>query len=226
MQSAKSDPLNAGFYTIQLASALLDINPRVIVGWMDGYANSNSGPIIDRDFKQTKVISFLDLIELRFVEYFRSQGVSTHTIRLAAQKARQDWDVSHPFALSKAKYITDRRKIFAHIAEQSGDKRTWDLASGQHEMWEAIEGIIAKGVVFDPNTQLATEWRPRPEYPDVVMNPKVAFGKPALQKHHVPTNVLFQQWKAEGRKSTVAEWFRVPVKEVETAINFELSVAA
>lgn len=220
------DPLNAGFFSVRSVSVLLDIHPRTIKGWLDGYKNSKSGPMVARDFKDSVTISFLDLMELRFIEFFRSQKVSTHTIRLAAERARSEWRVEHPFALSKAKYLTDRRRIFAQIAEESGDKPTWEMASGQHEMWEVIESIIAKGVEFDPNTQLALSWKPRLEFPDVVVDPKVAFGSPVIERRGVPTSVLFKQWKAEGRKSAVADWFNVSEAEVETAVDFELSIAA
>lgn len=223
----KNDPLDAGFFTPQLASLLLDIPPRKIIGWLRGYSNSNTEPVLRQDFDGYKAISFLDLMELRFIEYFRSHGVSMPTIRASAEKARRDWHVRHPFALSKAKYITDRRKIFAQVAEDSGDEHTWEMASGQHEMWEAIESIIAKGVEFDPSTQIARTWKPRAsEFPNVIIDPRIAFGRPILESKSVPTDVLFRQWKAEGRKSVVAGLFDIPEEDVETALNFELSVAA
>jgi uncharacterized protein (DUF433 family) len=222
----KPDPLTAGFFSVKATATLLNIRPQTVRGWADGYANSNSGPVINRDFASSQTISFLDLMELRFIEHFRAQRVSMNTIRLAAQRARNEWNVTHPFALSKARYLTDRKKIFAQIARDNDDKPTWDMASGQHEIWEVIESRIAKDVEFDPKTELATLWRPRSEFPNVVVDPRFAFGRPIIAERHVPTSALFRQFKADGSKSAVAEWFGVSEHDVETAVNFELSVAA
>ena len=87
-----------------------------------------------RDFAGTRTVSFLDLMEIRFISVFREQGVSMQTLRNAANRARTEWRVHHPLALSSRHYITDRRKIFATSAEESGDTNTWDMATGQLEM--------------------------------------------------------------------------------------------
>jgi uncharacterized protein (DUF433 family) len=166
-------------------------------------------------------------MELRFIEYFRSQGVSMHTLRKSAEKARLEWDRQHPFALSHARYLTDRRKIFAQVAKDEGDKVTWDLASGQHEFWEAIEQAVARGVEFNPRTDLACRWHPKPgDFPLIVVDPRLAYGRPVIEPRGVPTAALFRQWKAEkGDAGRVGRWFDVPVGEVRQAIEFELQIA-
>jgi uncharacterized protein (DUF433 family) len=142
---------------------------------------------------------------------------------------RQSSNIARTFrvALSKLKYLTDRRKIFGQVAEEENDKRTWDLATNQYEMWDAIEGVIANGVEFSPSTELAKLWRPRPDCPDVIIDPHVAFGRPAIGDRGVPTVVLFRQWRAEGGDAErVASWFPVTTEEVAQAVEFELLMAA
>ena len=227
-KTVKPDPLLAGFYTHSVAARLLGISNQTLNGWLNGYPQSKSGPVILRDFRrESRTISFLDLMELRFVEHFRGQKVPMPTIRQSAMKAREDWDAMHPFALSKARYLTDRRNIFEQIAEKTGDDITRDLASGQHEMWEMIESYIAKSVVFDPSTHLAQRWTPKPsEFPNIILDPHFASGRPVHQKGGIPTSALFRQWKAEGHKNVVAQWFNIEASDVEEAIEFELSLAA
>ena len=138
-----------------------------------------------------------------------------------------EWGVQHPLALSNATYLTDRRKIFGQVAEEAGDKRTWDMATNQLEMWAAIETIIVKGVEFSPATELARLWRPRSDCPNVVVDPQVAFGRPAIGGYGVPTIALFRQWKAEdGDAELVADWFHVSPANVKEAVEFELLMAA
>ncbi len=219
-------PLLAGFFSISEAARLVEVSPNLIQGWLNGYTNSHSGPVIERDFEGTRTVSFLDLMELRFISVFRRQRVSMPTLRKAAERARLDWDVGHPLALSSEKYITDRKNIFAQSAEENGDQTTWDLATGQHEMWNTIERSIEKSIVFDPNTYLANLWHPRPgEFPKVIIDPHVAFGKPTVEGTNVPTSVLFRQWKAEQSKERVADWFEVPKSVVDIAVDYELVAA-
>ncbi|WP_197051947.1 DUF433 domain-containing protein [Sphingomonas sp. 35-24ZXX] len=228
MRAIERDPLLAGFYSIGDATRLLGVSHAAkLRGWINGWPNSKSGPIVERDFKQTATVSFLDLMELRFIEYFRSQGVSMPTLRKAADLARQEWSVQHPFALSDVKYLTDRRKVMAQASKAVGDKPTWELVTGQYLIWDAIEASIAKGVVFDPATHLALRWKPRPgDHPDIVLDPARAFGKPLVDSAGIPTDALFRQWKAEdGSFEKVARWFNVSREQVENAVRFELELA-
>lgn len=222
------DPLFAGFYTLNDAARLLGMERSTkIRAWIDGWRSSASEAIVKRDFDGTSVVSFLDLMELRFIEVFRSQGVPLQTLRKAAQRLRADWNVDHPFAMSSTKYLTDRRNIFGQVAEQEGDDATWNIVTGQFEMWATIERTIERNVLFDPNTAVAKLWRPRPDFETVVVDPRVAFGRPSIKGHGVPTEALFRQWKADkGDTARVADWFGVDEAAVEAAVGFEISVTA
>ncbi|XAP76993.1 hypothetical protein ABC955_10360 [Citromicrobium bathyomarinum] len=226
--SIEADPLLAGFYSPADAARLLQVATPKLRGWLNGWASSSAGPIIDRDFKNTRTVSFLDLMEMRFIEAFRSQGVPMQTLRKASERARLEWEVAHPFAVSKARYLTDRRNIFAQVAEIEGDRLTWDMATGQHEMWDVIETTIEKGVEFDPASEMAARWFPMPgDFPMVKVDPAVAFGKPALDKERVPTSALYRLWKAEGGNlARVAEAFEIPIESARDAIEFEIRTAS
>lgn len=224
----EADPLLAGFYSPIEAAHLLGLpSTAKLRGWLNGWPNSDAGPIVERDFKDAPTVSFLDLMELRFIEAFRRQGVSMQTLRKAAHQARREWEAPHPFALSRARYLTDRRTVFAQVAKQENDHVTWDLASGQHEMWDVIEATIEKGVVFDPQSDLARRWAPNPaEFPDVWLDPSVAFGSPALREDRVPTAAVFRMWKAErGMIERVATAFGISVEAAQQAINYEIKTA-
>jgi uncharacterized protein (DUF433 family) len=226
-KSITADPLFAGFYSVSDAARLLSMQKGKARDWLNGRGANKQGVMIDRDFPDTPTLSFLDLMEMRFIEYFRRQGVSMQTLRKASEKARMDWDAKHPFALSKAQYLTDRRNIFAQVAEQEGDEATWNLATGQMEMWELIEAAIAKGIVFDATTDLASLWKPRQaDFPSVVLDPKRAFGKPIVEAGGVPTSALVRQWRAErGDARRVAKWFDIEESEVAQAVEFEMIFA-
>jgi len=226
VKSKSIDPLLAGFFSTVDAARLVGTHPNSVRGWLNGYRNSTAGPVIDRDFEGSSTVSFLDLMELRFVAFFRAQGVAMPTIRRASNEARKDWGVQHPLALSRDKYVTDRRIIFAKSAGEEGDEVTWDMASGQHEMWDAIEQTIEKGIEFDPKTHLASLWHPKyAAFPDVIVDPRIAFGRSVVKGTKVPTAVLFRQFRADKSKKRVAKWFEVSEKTVATAVAYEIETA-
>lgn len=227
--ATQSDPLLGGFYTVSEAARLLQIeNRQRIYRWLRSTVN-NKDAVIARDYEplsQFQELSFWDLIEVRFVEHFRKQNLSLQYLRKVANRARHDFKVQHPFALSKAEFLTDRRKIFEQTAEGES-KRVREMLSGQYEMYEAIEEIVAKGVAFNPKTFLAEEWHPlENDCPHVVVNPKFAFGQPVIGDRHVPTAAVFRQWRAEnGDKKRAADWWQINIDEVSEAIEFEIRMA-
>lgn len=230
----KRDPLLGGFYTVKEAARLLRIDNRQrIYRWLRPLAhgaNRGRGPIILRDYEPLEnwqELSFWDLVEIRFVEHFRRQGLSLQYLRKVAEQARRDLNTQHPFALSKTEFLTDRKKIFEQIAEEEGPKIR-ELLTGQYEMYATIEEVLAKGMAFSPKTFLAEEWRPLDnDCPHVVVNPKYDFGRPVIGEKHVPTVAIFRQWKAEkGDRFRVADWWKIDKSEVDEAIEFEVRMAA
>jgi uncharacterized protein (DUF433 family) len=221
----RNDPLLGGFYTVAEAARLLRIGDKKrIYRWL----GDDDEPVIRRDYDPVdgrQELSFWDLFEVRFVEAFRAQGLSLQFLRKVAAKARTDFRTQHPFALASSKYLTDRRRIFLKTAEEIGE-RTHDVLSGQYEMYVAIENFLANGVEFNPDTLLAEEWPPYAECPNVIINPRYAFGHPVIGEKHIPTAALYKLWRAEKDNARVAGWYGVTIGEVEQAIDFELRLAA
>lgn len=225
--SISDDMLGGGFYTAGDAARLLRIeNRQRIYRWL---GDDEISSVIRRDYVpigKSQELSFWDLIEVRFVEHFRGQGVSLQFLRKVAQKARSEFGSPHPFALSSARFLTDRHRIFQQTAEEEGASKTLDFLSGQYEMYEAIEDVLAKNLAFDPATALAREWQPFPECPHVFVNPMHAYGAPVIGTRRVPTKAVFRSWRAEGNRKRVADWFGLERSEVDEAIEFEVRLAA
>ena len=227
--AAPIDPLLCGFYTVGDAARLLKIeNRRRIARWLE--SARNTAPVIRRDYQPiegSQELSFWDLIEVRFVEHFRAQGVSLQFLRKVAVKAREEFGTSHPFALSDVAFLTDRRRIFVQLAqEDKEEKSTRDVLSGQYEMYNAIEALLAKGIGFHPITKLADEWKPLENgCPNVVVNPRFAYGQPVIGAEKVPTAAIFRTWKAEGDRDRVAHWYGIDRAAVDEAIEFELRMS-
>jgi hypothetical protein len=130
-------------------------------------------------------------MEVRFVEYFRRQSLSLQSLRKAFLNAKREMQMEHPFATSAVKFMTDRKAVFLHTAKETGDDFLLNLMTNQIEIYEAVEQALAKDVAFDSLSGIAKRWQPYPrELPDIVIDPRLAYGHPVVAPKHVPTRVL------------------------------------
>lgn len=222
---ASKRPLSGGFYTPAEVTRILRLNtPSLVTSWLSGGAKSK--PTLIKQYQHAPDVGFWDLMEVRFVSYFRGKGVSLQHIRKAAIMARERFDTDHPFALSNVIFKTDRKTIFAEIGVEEKSKELEDLTSGQLSFYEIVEDFLAKGVEFDPSSGLAKSWTPEPKkYPGIVLNPMLAHGQPSVSKSGIPTRALFLNWKAEGFDyPSVADWFEVDEDNVREAVEYELEL--
>jgi hypothetical protein len=225
---ANGDPAAGGFYTVREAARLLGIaQPAKITGWLSGHGSRGRGPVIQRQYRPiegVQELGFLDLIEVRFVEHFRKQGVSLQALRKAAEFAREEWKLRHPFATSGTRYLTDRVQIFSRTARDLGDDTLLNLVTRQYEMYVVLEEVLAKGVDFDPASGIAREWRPGPvAFPNVALSPVVAYGQPAIMPSGVPTSAIYATWKAEnGSYVAASDWYEIDEGLAREAVEFEL----
>ena len=226
-----SDPVAGGFYTVREAARLLRIDSsRRVRDWLTGHSHSDSGPIIRAQYRrigQTQELGFLDLMEVRFIEHFRRQQISLQSLRKAAENARKELNLDHPFATSDVKFMTDRKEIFLHTAKEEGDAFLLNLMTNQIEIYEAVEQALAKDLTFDPRSGIALRWRPLPDdFPHVVVDTLIAYGQPVIEPSRVPTAALYEMWKAENKNlPAVAEWFEVSGDRAQEAIYFEATLA-
>lgn len=227
------NPLARGFYTVRDAARLIEVgSAQRIRGWLNGYERRQVGPLLKRDYApigSAQELSFLDLMEVRFVEWFREAGVKPQTLRQCLDTARERFEEDKPLLKQGVLFIPtdDRRKIVVEevlkpAAKEHRDKKLWNLVDRNYEFNGFIEGNLARGLTFDPETELTATWKPRPrDFPDVLMDPRVAYGQPTVPRR-VPTSTLYEAWLAEAQEVTaVADWFDVPDDQVLMAIEFE-----
>lgn len=217
--------LDSGFYTIAEAAALINSTPSKLRAWLMPTAKYAAAVRSDRVYdRKVRDISFLDLIELNFVEHFRRQDVSLQALRVVADRAREFFG-EHPFARDDITYRTDRRKIYADVARDTSDRKLIELSERQFEL-DVIERTLNENIDFDTKTSLATLWQPREKYNNVVVDPRANFGLPSLRHTGVGTSTIWDIWIAEkGSFDAVADWFTISPSLVKEAIEFEALVA-
>lgn len=228
-QLSERRALTGGFYTVQEVTRILGIESDArIKNWVSGAPNKMQ-PVIKCQYRPrdgVQELGFWDLMEVRFIDYFRRRGVSLQSIRKAAEAARHELDSDRPFAMSDIKFVTDRKRIFVQAANDLGDDTLRDIVSGQYAMYDVIEEFLAAGVEFDPGSGLAERWHPYPKaLPNILLDPLRAHGQPIIDKYRIPTSAVFDLWRAEKQDSiAVADWYEVEEEYIEQAIKFELGM--
>ncbi len=211
-----------GIFTVSEAAELVGATERQVRGWIAGYADG-AAPIIDNELGWIDgrlAFSFINLMEIRFLAFFVNAGVKLRHIRAIMEEAKALLNHPHPFA-TETVFRTDGRKIVAEIGKRNGLRKIFDLKSKNFEMRAVVLDSLRADVEYDPVGE-ARRWRPRPKVaPNVVVDPRFAFGRPVMQEGGIPTHTLADAARTEGSAQAAADWFEVPVRLVREAIKFE-----
>lgn len=220
-----------GIYPASEAARLAELDPRRLRRWIAGYtfadktgARRASKPVFSnaarRDGKHL-VLSFLDLVEARFVKVFLDKGVSLPTIRLVAEEAERLFRTKHPFCIKR--FETDGETILARMDTEDQDgERLLDLKR-KHFVFPAVFNPLLHSLDYAESGD-AVRWWPRGKSTPIVLDPKRAFGAAIVARSAVPTRALFDAHRAGETAESIARWFRVGIDEVDAAIAFETSL--
>jgi uncharacterized protein (DUF433 family)/DNA-binding transcriptional MerR regulator len=233
MASSKQSLLGLGVYTVPEAARLTRVSAPRIRRWLTGYTftardgQSSSSPVWEPQIRPTRgelVLSFRDLLEVRFVDAFRRHGVSWKTIRLAAERAAEIVEDSHPFSTKRFK--TDGRSIFADIVQETGEESLLDLAKSQYAFKLVVDSFLFEGLEFSDLRGAPVRWWPLGRDRRVVIDPERSFGQPIVTPESVPTAILAKAVEAEeGSIESVARWYLVDPKAIRDAVEFETKLA-
>lgn len=221
------DLLASGIYTVPDVARLVGASQAKVRTWIGGRPERQR-PVIQNQIGRldgTTAISFTNLMEIRFVALFAASGVKLPAIRAILHEVRDMLQHPHPFA-TKTVFKTDGKKIIADIAQKKGVTVLYDLKTKNYEMPIVVLQSLKEGVVYDPQGDAAA-WYPRPKLaPHVIINPKLAFGRPVLKDSHIPTETIAQAYQAEHSVAAVADFYDVPEKQVREAIKFQEGLKA
>jgi uncharacterized protein (DUF433 family) len=219
--------LSSGIYSIPEASRLIGVHPARLRWWICGRPSDDARPLIKRDLPVVDhqiALSFVNLIEARFIAAFASHGVHVRSIRIMAEEAQQMLGTEHPFARD-GMFRTDGKKIYLATVRRTKDPKLYDLKTRNWAMPQVLAEGLKTGVEFGV-TGLARVWYPRKALaPSVSVSPVVAFGQPALHASGIPTVAIRDAVLAEEMNyGNVARWFDITVDQVNQAVKFETSI--
>jgi uncharacterized protein (DUF433 family) len=217
-----------GIYSFSRAAEISGVSAASLRQWTLGRRNSeesiSSRPLVRLDIPELdgeRVLSFLNLIEVKLVGEFRRLKLPLQYIRQVVDVLEQSYDVTHPLACRRLQ--TDGKSIFAEI-DELGQFACIEIAGRRpnHVVFDEVIRPLFKNIDFTGGLDLARRWYPIGRAGGVVVDPEKAFGEPVLVSSGIPTRTLARQVVVAGDPvAEVASWFEVPADAVQTAVAFE-----
>lgn len=227
-------PWDVPTYTAAETGRLVGLQPGRVRRWLRGYEYDvhqreastirrvRQIPVIRRDDTDAPYASFLDLIDLLFVKKFLEAGVSLQKLRRAMEEA-DTLIGGHHFA--QRSFFTEGHNIYMEVRGR-GDALLELLAGGQWVIAPVIRHLAAE-IRFHEANGFAERWYPLGPGATVIVDPRVAFGAPAILNRGIETANVYDLYMAENQRvDAVASWLGIGEKEVQDAVAFETRLQA
>lgn len=228
MERARIEELiEAPLYFVADVAYLIGTTASAITRWISPYPERRFyGPPRTREpliippepLPDGRVLSFINLLEADLIHRYRQEGVSLADIRRAVQYARDELNDRHP--LRTRRFETDGKRLFAILEEKEGVSGLIVAAHGQIAWPEAVERFF-RSVEYDEVTNFAERWWPLGPTKPILVDPRLAFGRPVVRDEFIRTDILVERFLAGEATREIADDFELSADVVEEAIRFE-----
>jgi hypothetical protein len=225
--------VGVGVYRVVDAARLTEVPAARVRSWVRGYPTgrgTDGGPAKRRrpllgsrlPESSEPLVSFADLIELRFVAHFRKAGLPWSRISKAVPMLRevfrdaQDGDVV---------FESDGVRLFADALAKDGSRDALDLVGHNYVMLGVLRDSFKEELRLD-SKGVVTLWHPRIELPEVLLDPNRQFGQPIVEPG-IPTAVLASDFRRRGGDvGQIGRRYQVAPLTVLQAVRFEQTLRA
>lgn len=216
------DPRDLPNYTLDEAARWTGVNRSTLRVWMLGRSYRASGatkrakPLIVPAGHDPLTLSFWNLVESSVLAAIRKEhGVSLQKVRPALDYV--DRKLGMPRPLIDAEFKTDGISLFVeHFGKLIDASR-----HGQQVLREGLEASL-KRIEADQDG-LAVRlfpWRGSPFEPRVVVvDPRIAFGKPVISKTRVPLEDVLERFRAGDTIEGLSRDYRVKIETIEELVR-------
>lgn len=222
-----------GYYTPRDAAALLHERPERVRRWAFGYRRSHGGervaypPLLLRaellEVHGDPALTFVELVELMYVQGFVRAGAPWRLVREAARTAARLYGTDHPFA--RRDFLADPGGIYAVLREADGGESLVHLAGHGQLAFASIVRPYLHHLDFGDD-QLAIRWWPMGRDAGIVCDPWRQGGRPILHETRVSVDALCGMYDGERRThpecavERVAWLYEIRPDQVEAALRF------
>lgn len=219
------DPWVCGVYLIPDAARILRLPAGSLRSWVSGRSHHDTtcfpaGGMESEGKGRDRHFGFLTLVELYLVAQLRQRGVSMAAIRAARDELSQRHKTCHPFALGGLLCSGKR------LLHELGDGVLLELGTKGQTAFEKILQPFCDRLEFDKATTLARRFFPMGRDCPIVVDPRHAFGRPAIEGTNVTTEAIMSLIRGGETVEDIADSLDITPEAVQAAKAFELRKAA
>jgi uncharacterized protein (DUF433 family) len=209
-------------YTTVEAARFAETKPRTVAYWHYG-TGTRVGPALTGK-KRYAPLSYLQLVEVAFVASFRQRGVPLQRIRKARDYVAKVFGAEFPFA--QYEFKAEGPHILMDAASVDPEFEDFIVADEDGQMaWERI--VLERFDQFDYEDDLALRWHPRGRNVPIIIDPRISFGAPIVERTGTPTWVIRGRFEAGETAEEIEADFGVLEDDLRYALEFEnVKVAA
>jgi uncharacterized protein (DUF433 family) len=231
------DPRLRPIYTVRDASKYLQVPQNTLRAWAFGRAfptkegSTFAKPVIQSADPDNRMLSFLNLLELHVLAAMRRRHhVDMRQVRRAVRYLQDR--LGHDRPLIDVSMETNGTDLFVdHLGQLVAVSRDGQLAMG--DLLRLYLHRIERDGTGTPVRLFPFTRRPPEQEADdavdvrlIVIDARVAFGRPVLANSRIPTQEIAERYKAGDSTEALAEDYGRTVAEIEEAIRCELTPAA
>ncbi|WP_152361035.1 DUF433 domain-containing protein [Microlunatus speluncae] len=213
------DLLHRALYSYPEVDRLAGLSAGTAHRWLEGYRlrGQSYPPVLRPDATGSTAVTWGELVEVWLLAEFR-HAVPVRWLRSAVVRLRAEFGPG-PLARAHPLLEVDGRELVRIIEDQDGPDRPAELIvvrSGQHALPDGAHRF--RTAVVRENG-IVVRLRPDPSTPAVLIDPRRAFGRPAIRD--APTAALAEEVRSGAGPAELAERYDLTIDEVEQAVRYE-----
>jgi uncharacterized protein (DUF433 family) len=213
--------LDRAIYSYADVDRLVGLHAGTARRWLEGYDRAGRfyEPVLRPERTGADAVTWGEMVEARLLAEFRQREVPVQRMRPAIVELRKEFG-PYPLAHARPFIDVDGRELVRAVQDQVKLERRLQLVivrNGRLILADTAERFSA---AVDYAAGVAKRMRPDPRAPEVVMDPRHAFGRPAIR--NVRTESLAEDYGAGAGRDELADLYELTPAEVDAAIRFEL----
>jgi len=213
--------LDRAIYAYADVDRLVGLHSGTARRWLEGYERAGRfyDPVLRPEPTDSDAVTWGEMVEARLLAEFRNRDVPVQRMRPAVVQLRKEFG-PYPLAYARPFLDVEGRELVRLVQEQVGLERQLQLVvvrNGQLVLADVAERFRS-AVEYDGG--VAGRLKPDLRTPDVVMDPRHAFGQPAVR--NVRTDSLAEDYRAGTSRDELAELYDLTPEQIDAAIRFEL----
>ncbi len=226
-QTGALDPYLAPAYGIPEASALLHVPRTTLRAWVKGQGYDDSQrkrfvtfvPVLSLPPSKGQALSFTNLVEAHVLEALRRRyKIPLPKTRKTIEYLQKEFGSKHP--LAEYRFQTDGIDLFLkHNKELINVSSDGQLAVERilGSFLERIEWENGHAIRFYPFLRRPSGQESEPRL--IVIDPRISFGRPALEKSWIPVDAILDRFRGGETTKSLSADYREPEERIEEVIR-------